>query len=53
MSNYVANCPISMPINTPGIRPDVDFNGLMFSYELGPIYVTTMDEAAVREPQGL
>jgi len=52
MSNYVANCPISMPINTPGIRPDGNFNGLMFSHELGLIYVTAIDEASLQKPEG-
>lgn len=50
MSNYVANCPVSMPINTPGVRPEVDMNGLMFSYECGLMYVTEIDEAPIREP---
>jgi hypothetical protein len=51
MSDFVANCPISMPINVPGgVRPEVDMNGLMFSYEYGPVYVTGIDEASLREP---
>lgn len=53
MSNYIANCPISMPINTPGIRADGNFNGLMFSYEIGPFYMTEIDEAAISKPQGI
>lgn len=51
MSEYVANCPISMPINIPGVRPEVDFNGLMFSYEWGPVYVTQVSDVPLTEPQ--
>lgn len=51
MSDYVANCPISMPINNAGVRPEVDFNGLMFSYEWGPVYASTIEEISLREPQ--
>lgn len=50
MSDYVANCPISMPVNIPGVRPEIDMNGLMFSYQWGPMYVTAIDEAVLREP---
>lgn len=51
MTEYIANCPISTPINTGKLRPDVDFNGLMFSYEMGPMYADIADEASLREPE--
>lgn len=51
MSGYVANCPISMPINIPGVRPEIDMGGLMFSYEWGLVYVTRVDEPHLRSPQ--
>ena len=50
MSDYIANCPISTPINIPGLKPDVDFNGMMFSYEMGPMYMTSVDEVSLRPP---
>jgi len=51
MRNYIANCPISTPINIPGMRPDVDMGGIMFSYDMGLMYVTATDEAQLREPE--
>ena len=34
---YVANCPISSPIAV-STRPDVDFNGFMWSYTIGLMF---------------
>jgi hypothetical protein len=38
-ADYIANCPISMPIDMSELKPEVDLNGFMFSYEWGPVYV--------------
>jgi len=53
MSNYVANCPISMQINTFGVRPEINMGGLMFSYDWGLMYDTTAaeEEPRLRSPQ--
>ena len=48
---FVANCPISMPVALRNIQPDVDLNGLMFSYQWGMMYVTTMDEVPLQLPR--
>lgn len=34
---YAANCKISSPI-TVHAQPDIDFNGLMFSYTIGLMF---------------
>jgi hypothetical protein len=47
---YVSNCPISMPVALRGINPDVDLNGLAFSYQWGMFYVTTVEETPLRLP---
>lgn len=49
---YAANCPISMPIYIPGVIPDADFGGLMFSYQWGPMYWPTGPaQVALRPPE--
>jgi hypothetical protein len=40
MSNYVANCKISGPRRVQA-SPDVDFNGLMWSYTIGLMFPPT------------
>ena len=50
--DYVANCPISMPIDS-GVIADADFGGLMFSYQYGPVYVIKTDDPQLRGPRGL
>lgn len=51
MSGYVANCPISRTISIPGIRPEIDMGGLMFSYDWGLTYLAGMEEPHLRSPQ--
>jgi len=34
----VSNCPVSWPIKIPGIVPEIDLNGVMFSYQWGLVY---------------
>jgi hypothetical protein len=41
MSDYVSNCPISVPLHIATASADVDFNGVMFSYDIGLFYPTT------------
>jgi len=53
MSGYISNCPISMPINIPGVRPEVDLNAFHWSYDWGPVYVTMAEEPYLRTPQDL
>lgn len=48
--SFVANCPISRPISLPGVTADVDLNGLMFSYQWGPVYVVGDFDAPLRMP---
>jgi hypothetical protein len=50
MADYVANCPISMPIDMSDVNPEVNLNGFMFSYEWGPVYVSFMDAPQLRLP---
>ncbi len=50
MADYVANCPISMPIDMSDVNPEVNLNGFMFSYEWGPVYVSSMDAPQLRLP---
>lgn len=47
---FVANCPISMPVPLRDIVPEVDMNGLMFSYQWGMVYASTMEPTPLRLP---
>lgn len=38
MTDFVSNGPISMPIKLRGVTPEVDMNGLCFSYQWGLVY---------------
>jgi hypothetical protein len=53
MDNYVSNCPISRPIRIVGIQPEVDLNGVMFSYRCGLMYTPAVTEPQLRLPEGL
>jgi len=35
MAEYVSNAPVSRPLKLKGITPEVDLNGVMFSYAQG------------------
>ena len=37
MAAYASNCPISGPVSV-GVTPDVDFNGVQFSYQMGMMF---------------
>jgi hypothetical protein len=39
MDSYASNCPISQPISIPGVRPKVDLGGVMFSLDMGLVYM--------------
>lgn len=41
MADYVSDCPISVPLYIPNVNPDVDLNGVMFSYDIGLVYQPT------------
>ena len=45
MTDHVANCPISRPKRVPGVTPDRDLNGIMWSNKHGLIFYpeTTFD----------
>lgn len=38
MSNYYTNGQITTPLNVASLNPDVDLNGLKFSYEHGVFF---------------
>lgn len=38
MPDFIANTQISVPLQVQGVKPDVDLNGLKFSYEIGVFY---------------
>lgn len=39
MPDYVSNVPISAPLYIATANPDVDLNGMKFSYDIGMFYV--------------
>jgi hypothetical protein len=47
---FASNCPISWPIKIPGITPDIDFGGVMFSFKHGLIFAPTEAPALMRPP---
>jgi hypothetical protein len=40
---YAANCPVSRPVPLPQFPPDVDLNGIGFSYDIGLLYPVNDD----------
>ena len=50
MPDYVANGPISGPVNLPDISPDVDFNGVKFSYQIGLFFTPTVEPLPIKLP---
>ena len=50
---YVANCQISMPIAIPNVTPEIDLNGVMFSYTQGLMYLPGDVDPPMRLPEGL
>lgn len=38
MSEFVSDGPISMPVKLRGVNPEVDLNGVSFSYTWGLVY---------------
>ena len=49
-ADFVANCPISMPMDMSDVKPEVDLNGFMFSYDWGPVYVVSIESPQLRLP---
>lgn len=50
MPNYVTNTRLSGPLPTAA-QPDVDFNGVMFSYKVGFVFpAQTGPETPIRPP---
>lgn len=50
MTEYANNCPISRPIKLGNLVPEVDLNGVMFSYTWGLVYNPTEDILPLRLP---
>jgi hypothetical protein len=40
---YASNCPVSRPNPLPHFPPDVDLNGIGFSYDIGLLYPVNSD----------
>lgn len=51
--DYVADCPISVPLLIPGAKADVDLGGLKFSYEYGLFYTPTASTLPIHPPSGV
>lgn len=51
MSNdYASNCPVSWPISFPNLNPEVNANGVMFSYQIGLVYNSPDEVVPLRTP---
>jgi len=48
--DYVADCPISVPLYVPNASADVDLGGLKFSYQLGLFYTPTAPTVPIQPP---
>ena len=50
MAEYVSNAPVSRPLKLRGITPEIDLNGVMFSYDQGLCYNPTDEILPMRLP---
>lgn len=50
MSEFVCNGPVSRPIKAVGIKPDVDFGGLMWSHQHGLVFDPQEDFMPIKLP---
>lgn len=50
MASYVSNTPISGPIWIPYAKPDVDMNGIGWSYQYGMVFNAPEDDVPFRLP---
>jgi len=52
MTEYAANCPVSWPLKISGLQPEVDLNGVFFSYQWGLVYNPSEEFVPIRTPIG-
>lgn len=52
MPEFVSNTPVSQPLKIPGVDPDRDFNGLMWSFKHGFCFNPVDDFIQFTLPQG-
>lgn len=50
MPEWVADCPISMPLYLPGVRAEVDMGGLKFSSDVGIFYTPSSQLLPIKLP---
>lgn len=50
MAEWVADCAVSMPVQLPGVRVDVDMGGLKFSSKIGLFYAPESQMLPIRLP---
>ena len=49
-ANYASNGPISRPIAIVGVSADVNLNGYMFSYTIGPFFTPEAEPSPLTLP---
>ncbi|QDH91755.1 hypothetical protein SEA_PHRAPPUCCINO_80 [Mycobacterium phage Phrappuccino] len=50
MADFASNCPVSWPIKIPNLLPEIDLNGVMFSYQHGLVYNADDPPSQLRQP---
>jgi hypothetical protein len=50
MADYITNGPVSVPLHVQGVTPDVDLNGVKFSYDIGMFYTPATTILPVKLP---
>lgn len=50
MSDYITDGPISVPLHIVGASPDVDLNGMKFSYDIGLFFTPVAAALPIKLP---
>lgn len=50
MANYASNCPISRPIKLKNVVPTIDFNGILWSPQVGWMFDPQDDMDPIETP---
>lgn len=50
--DFASNCPVSWPVKIANLLPEVDLNGIMFSYQYGLVYNPQSDPFQLKTPSG-
>lgn len=52
MASFVSDTPVSGPLYVPHAKPDVDLNGIGWSYQYGMVFGAADDDVPIKPPVG-